>query len=94
MGGKCSENLFRVPFGNLEMRERAPKLGRNLIEFGRRDLEVVVSNFQTNGSAAGLRGGVLKWPSSDIAHPKSPHEFKARKPVQAVPVPVAQDEVF
>ena len=94
MSGKRGQNLIRFLLGNFEKRERSPKLGRNLIELRRRNLEVAVSNFQADGSAARLCSRVLKRSAGNTANPQSAHEFKARKPIQVVPVPLSQGGVF
>jgi hypothetical protein len=54
VGRKRGENLVLLRLGHVEKVERSPKLGRDLVEFGRRDLQFAMRLFQAEGSIARL----------------------------------------
>ena len=53
-GGKGSQNLVFLLLGHLEEVERSPKFSCDLVELGRRDLQLAMRLFQVEGGAAGL----------------------------------------
>jgi hypothetical protein len=67
--GKCSQNLLLLPLGHLEEVKRSPKLSRDFVELGGRDLQFAMGFFQAEGSTAWFRACILLGSTSNVAKP-------------------------
>ena len=83
-------NLARLLRRHLEEIERAPELGRDLVELRGRNPKVAMGLLQAQGCAAWVRSGESDGSARDVTHPQGAHEFWARQPAEVVGVPFSK----
>src|SRR4029450_10492771 len=83
-GGEDFSLLALRDFGKVKA---APQLGRYLVEFFWRDLEVTMRLLQAQMSFTRLGCREFEPPAGDLADPQGSHELETRQPVQVFRVP-------
>ena len=92
--GKRSQNLPFLLLGHVEVVERSPKLSRDFVEDGGRDLQRPMGFFQAERSTARFRACIALGAARNVADPECAHELEARKPAQIVGAPFVEFAVL
>ena len=90
-GGEDFSLLTRRHFGEVKA---APQLGRHLVEFCRRDLELKMRALKAQMSFTRLCWREFEGPARNLADPQGPLELEARQPVQVLRVPFPEGWVL
>src|SRR6185436_7809703 len=90
VGCEGGQDLALLARRNLDEIKRATKLGRDFVEFIRRDPEVAMRFLETQLGFPRLRGRVGERAACDVAYPQGSHELQAGQSPEALRVPLPE----
>ena len=72
----------------------ASQLGRDLVEFRGRDLEVTMRILKSQGGTSRFCRREFERPARDLADPQGSHELETRQSAQVIPVPIPERRIL